>query len=102
MGEAKLLEKRRRDLGVDTIGWLRQQLTGLGGFATMLNELIQNAEDERCEWIEFEFTPDALVVRNPSVFMEKDCRRIIRMTSGAKALDERPKIGTFGVRFVCV
>lgn len=93
---------RRSTLGVDTIGWLRQQLTGLGGFATMLHELLQNAEDEGCEWIEIEFKRDALIVRNPSVFDEADWDRITLLASGGKALEESAKIGTFGVGFISV
>lgn len=68
MTSAAVSRARRSDLGLDTIGWLRQQLIGLGGFVTMLYELVQNAEDEgretsQCDEIEFEFTPDALIVR---------------------------------------
>ena len=107
--------------GVDFLGFIREQLTGLTGFVTLVQELIQNAEDAKASTISFDFREEALVVINDSTFstcgrIEEDaCPRLMKdgrlvdcdfhrmrsLASGRKR-DEPGTIGTFGIGFLSV
>ena len=70
-------EKLRQ--GFSYLGSLSQKLGDLRGITTMAHELIQNADDAKdgseklcATHITFDFTDDALVVSNDSVFREID------------------------------
>jgi len=87
--------------GFDFLNTLSQKIGDLSGFIPMCRELIQNADDEKCEWISFEFNEDSLVVRNPSRFVEEDWKNIRTIGSEGKREDAR-KTGRFGIGFVSV
>lgn len=84
---------------VDVLGNIRERLTSLGGFGAFLHEILQNAEDSGCEWLEFDMNGERLEIRNPSVFDEGDWTRITEIAHGGKPAE---KIGTFGVGFTSV
>lgn len=84
---------------VDVLGNIRERLTSLGGFGAFLHEIVQNAEDSGCSWLEFDMDRDRLEIRNPSVFDEGDWTRITEIAHGGKPAE---KIGTFGVGFTSV
>lgn len=92
---------RELDYGFDFLKTLSQKIGDLAGFVPMCRELIQNADDENCDWISFHFTHESLIVRNPSVFDPTDFDNIIKIGSEGK-IDEVEKTGRFGVGFVSV
>lgn len=67
----------------------------------MCRELVQNADDENCSEISFNFTPEALIVRNSSVFTDDDFSNISTIGSEGK-ISRADKTGRFGVGFVSV
>jgi hypothetical protein len=87
--------------GFDFLKMLSQKIGDLTGFVLMCRELIQNADDEDCKWINFTFTSNSLVVENPSIFSEEDFAQIIKIGSEGK-IDDVTKTGRFGVGFVSV
>ena len=92
---------RVRNYGFDFLKTLSQKIGDLSGFVLMCRELVQNADDEGCEWIRFKFTPEALIVQNPSAFTDDDFDYISTIGSEGKA--KKPeKAGRFGVGFVSV
>ena len=96
--------------GVNYLGFLAQQLGDLRGKATLVHELIQNADDAKDELgylsateIAFDVTDDALIVRNDSVFRETDFDRMRELASGAKRREAGDRTtGAFGVGFISV
>lgn len=48
-------ERRPKPYGFNFLNTLSQKIGDLSGFVPMCRELIQNADDEECEWISFEF-----------------------------------------------
>lgn len=61
--------------GVDYIGFLNAKLRDLRGWSTLLNELVQNADDsENTSYICFDVRDDALVVENDGLF--SDCGQV--------------------------
>jgi 5-methylcytosine-specific restriction endonuclease McrA len=92
---------RRKSYGFDFLRTLSQKIGDLSGFVPMCRELIQNADDEECSWISFEFQEDALVVRNPSIFSERDWANIRTIGAEGKR-DDATKTGRFGIGFVSV
>lgn len=92
---------RKNRYGFDFLNTLSQKIGDLSGFVPMCRELIQNADDEQCEWISFEFSQDALIVRNPSNFSEQDWENIRTIGSESKREDPK-KAGRFGIGFVSV
>jgi Domain of unknown function (DUF3883) len=87
--------------GLNFLGTLRTTLQGLLGFTTVLNELIQNAEDAGATEFHADICDDALWIGNNAVFEEKHLEAIKIINSGSKSNDLE-KIGTFGVGFVSV
>jgi len=92
---------RTRKYGFDFLKTLSQKIGDLSGFVLMCRELVQNADDEKCEWISFDFMNEALVVRNPSMFTVDDFNHIMTIGSEGK-IQEAEKTGRFGVGFVSV
>lgn len=91
--------KLPKNYSVDVLGNIRERLTSLGGFSAFLHEIIQNAEDSGCPWLELDMNAERLEIRNPSVFDEGDWTRITEIAHGGKPPE---KIGTFGVGFTSV
>ncbi|MEI6777537.1 MAG: hypothetical protein WCK70_11615 [Chloroflexales bacterium] len=91
--------------GFDTLGGIRALLHGYSGGISILRELAQNADDvpgteER--WLELDFQPDRLIVRNNTSFRDEDFSRIKRIAAGGKLTEQHRTTGTFGVGFVSV
>lgn len=93
--------KRTRKFGVDTVGFIRQALSGYIGGNAIAGEMLQNADDAKASWLSFRFHPEALVVRNSSLFTEQDFDNITLIASGGKR-NEEEKIGTWGTGFLSV
>lgn len=96
-----------REGSVNVLGSIASFLHGYSGEITIVRELVQNADDapgavgnER--WIEFDLKPDALIVRNNSVFSEQDFDNIADIAHQGKRLARRRTIGRFGIGFVSV
>ncbi|WP_189062576.1 DUF3883 domain-containing protein [Deinococcus arenae] len=90
------------DYGYSLLGSLRKDLRMLQGFSTVVQELIQNAEDAPgSDTFWMNFTPEALRVGNSGVFEDQHFNRIIEIASGGKRHDP-DTIGSFGVGFVSV
>jgi hypothetical protein len=108
--------------GIDYLGFLNSQLRDLRGYATLANELIQNADDApEATQIVFDVCDDALIVENNGYFSdcgqmdERDCpwlddpeighrcdfHRFRRTASGDKRRQEET-IGAFGIGFIAV
>ncbi len=69
-----MLKKHR--YGVDFFGTISEKLSNLSGFTAIAKELVQNADDEKSEWISFDFHDNGLYVANASIFSEKDFKQI--------------------------
>jgi len=102
-GEPRLLRQ-----GVDYLGFLQGKLRDLRGIATLVYELIQNADDVRDEQgqpgasrISFDLHEDALIVENDGVFREVDFERMQNVASGGKR-EEEGTTGAFGIGFIAV
>lgn len=89
------------DYGFEFLKTLSQKIGDLSGFVPMSRELVQNADDEECEWISFDLTKDALIVKNPSRFKDEDFDKIRTIGSEGK-IEDSEKTGRFGVGFVSV
>ena len=108
--------------GIDYLGFLNAKLRDLRGWATLLNELVQNADDpEDATRITLDVTNEALVVENDGLFTDcgattalrcgldtvGDGRKICdfhafrRVASGHKRLEE-DTTGSFGIGFISV
>jgi hypothetical protein len=108
-------------LGVDYLGFLNAQLRDLRGYATLVNELIQNAEDAHAQAIVFDIQEDALVVENDALF--SDCGHVelsecpwrhdparghrcdfhrFRFTASGDKRRQGDTIGAFGIGFISV
>lgn len=108
--------------GVDYLGFLNAKLRDLRGWATLLNELVQNADDpENTTTIRLDVTDTALIVENDGVF--SDCGQVAedrcgldvagdgrkccdfhafrRVASGHKRVEENTT-GAFGIGFISV
>lgn len=85
----------------DFLGALLIDLRGLVGFSTVLNELLQNAEDAKASEFHVDICDDALWIGNNSVFEDKHFLAITKIGSGSKRKD-REQIGAFGLGFVSV
>ena len=93
---------------VDYLGFLESKLRDLHGIATLVYELIQNADDVKdaagnpgASEIVFDVCDDALVVTNDGVFRDEDFRRLQLVAGGAKR-DEIGTTGAFGIGFISV
>ncbi len=62
--------------GWDHLGNIRKELSGLAGYATLANELFQNADDAGAHTVTFRVSDLELVVENDASF--SDCRQIDR------------------------
>lgn len=89
------------DYGYSLVGSLRKDLRMLQGFPTVVQELIQNAEDAQADTFWMDFTSQALRVGNSGEFEDEHFDRIIEIASGGKRHDP-DSIGSFGVGFVSV
>lgn len=108
--------------GIDYLGFLNAKLRDLKGWATLANELIQNADDaEGATRVIFDVTNDALIVENNAQFSDcgavsndrcsddpvgdgKKCcdfHAFRRVASGHKRL-ENDTTGAFGIGFISV
>jgi hypothetical protein len=90
-----------RRLTVDTLDSIRSAIAAYAGGPAIARELIQNADDARAGWLEFFFLPDQLIVRNGSIFSDKDFNAICKIGSGSKRADQEA-IGTWGTGFLSV
>ena len=110
---------------VDYIGTLSTQLRGLLGYPTLINELIQNADDSRradgtpTQSMTFDVRDEGLIVENDGVFsdcgrlVEEVCpwrqdqdrmcdfHRFLNIASGNKR-EEEGTTGAFGVGFISI
>lgn len=89
------------DYGVDIFGTIAEKLNSLSGFPAMAKELVQNADDEESEYINFDFRDNGLYVTNASVFDDDDFKRIINIASRGKETEPN-KTGAFGIGFISV
>jgi hypothetical protein len=108
--------------GLDHLGFIRTKLTDLRGYATLANELIQNADDAQgASSISFDVRQDCLVVDNDGVFSDCgsvkdsichwlndptilhmcDFHRFRTIASGDKRGQEGTS-GAFGIGFIAV
>lgn len=93
--------------GYDLLGGLRKDLKTLQGFRTVVQELLQNAEDAQNLqgshatkfWLDFR--SDGLWVGNDGEFTDDNFAAISSIGAGSKRYDE-DTIGSFGVGFVSV
>ncbi|RMD66220.1 hypothetical protein D6833_01750, partial [Candidatus Parcubacteria bacterium] len=92
---------RERSYSISKVNFIRQALAGYPGGTAIAGEMIQNADDAEATRISFHFRPTSLVVRNDSVFSEKDFESITEIAKGDKA-PEQGKIGTWGTGFLSV
>jgi hypothetical protein len=90
-----------KSYGFDFMNTLAQRIADLAGFPVMCRELLQNADDEGCDQIEFQFNEAALIVRNPGLFTDRD-RENIRMIGSEGKIKNPQKTGRFGFGFVSV
>src|SRR3954454_4490966 len=109
------------DLGKDSdyLEELARILENLGGLDTLVQELIQNADDAKATEIVFDLTRDALLVDNDAVFSDcgeqtaRECpwklrgqRRCnlhaFRRLAGASKRGEKGTTGAFGIGFTAV
>ncbi len=97
-----------RSQSVNYLGFLEAKLRDLRGIATLVYELVQNADDAKDEAgkpsatrISFEICDDALIVENDGVFREIDFERMQDIASGGKR-DEADTTGAFGIGFISV
>jgi hypothetical protein len=105
------------DQGVDYLGFLNAKLRDLRGWSTLINELVQNADDaEGATTLLIDITEQALVVENNGVFkgcesvearecawggLPCDFHAFRRVASGHKR-HERNTTGAFGIGFISV
>lgn len=109
-------------LGIPYLGFLSGRLGDLAGYATMANELIQNADDATgATAISFDVTDAALIVDNNGVFTDcgeqhlTDCPWLklpekghrcdfhrFRLTSSHDKANEDEVTGAFGIGFISV
>jgi hypothetical protein len=114
--------ERTLSLGVDYLGFLNSQLRNLRGYATLANELIQNADDAPdATEIVFDVREDALVVENNGYFAdcghieERECPWLadpskghrcdfhrFRLTASGDKRREEGTTGAFGIGFIAV
>lgn len=97
----QLKKIKTRGYSISKVNFIRQALAGYGGDTAIASEMIQNADDAQASLISFHFTEQALIVRNDSVFTEKDFDSITEIAKGEKA-PETGKIGTWGTGFLSV
>lgn len=97
-----------RSQSVDYLGFLEAKLRDLRGIATLIHELLQNADDVHDEEgkpaatrITFDVCDDALIVENDGVFREVDFERVSNIASGGKR-EEEGTTGAFGIGFISV
>lgn len=106
--------------GIDYLGSLGAKLRDLQGFATLVHELIQNADDaEGASWMSFDMTQDALIVDNDGVFSDcshaeaEECHwkapkghrcdfHRFRLVASSDKREQAGTIGAFGVGFIAV
>ncbi len=93
---------------IDYLGFLEAKLRDLRGIATLVHELLQNADDVHDEHgkpgasrITFDVCDDALIVENDGVFRQVDFDRMQRIASGGKR-EEEGTTGAFGIGFISV
>lgn len=88
--------------GVDYLGFLEAKLRDLRGFAALVNELIQNADDAPgVTSMKFDICDAELVVENNGSFREIDFERMQNIAGGGKR-EEEGTTGAFGIGFIAV
>lgn len=92
--------KRFLEQSVDFMGFLGAKLRDLKGYATLTNEILQNADDApNVTSISFDINEMALFVENNGSFREMDFARVRKIAAGAKRT-ELNTIGVFGIGFL--
>lgn len=101
-------EPRYLSQNVDYLGFLEAKLRDLRGIATLVYELIQNADDVKdaqgnpgARRITFDLREDALLAENDGVFRNVDFKRMQTVASGGKR-EEAGTTGAFGIGFIAV
>ena len=88
--------------GIDYLGFLGAKLRDLQGSATLVYELVQNADDAPgVTSIVFDVRDDALEVSNNGVFRDIDFKRMQNIAGGGKR-DEEDTTGAFGIGFIAI
>jgi hypothetical protein len=88
--------------GIDFLGFLSTQLQELQGTATLVNELVQNADDAPgVTMVCFDVRNDALEISNDGSFREQDFDRMRNIAGGGKR-QETDTTGAFGIGFLAV
>ena len=87
---------------VDLLGFMGNEAKDLGGYPTLLNELIQNADDAPNVYtLTFDITDNALIVENNGIFSDPDFENIKRLACQGKRRQEGTT-GNFGIGFISV
>lgn len=92
------------DYIVNIYGDIGEKLKSYSGFDSMIRELLQNSDDSADEQIvdvDLFFNEDALVLKNNTVFTERDWEHIREISSGNKKNDPN-RAGRFGIGFTSV
>lgn len=91
-----------RRQGIDYLGFLEAKLRDLQGLATLVYELIQNADDAPgATSVVFDIRDDALEVSNDGVFRDVDFERMQKVAGSGKR-EEQNTTGAFGIGFISV
>jgi Domain of unknown function (DUF3883) len=91
-----------RRQAVDFLGFLANKLRDLQGFGTVVNELLQNADDAPgVTMISFDVRDDALVVINNGSFRDDDFENLANPSSRGKR-DEADTTGAFGIGLIAL
>jgi|GEM_PF-1210808 len=90
-----------RPIKINLRNVIRGYMAGYAGGAAVARELVQNADDARGKWINFDFQPGRLVVSNGSKFSESDFNAICEIAAGSKR-DKQTMVGTWGTGFLSV
>ncbi|HPG41387.1 MAG TPA: hypothetical protein PLP19_05315 [bacterium] len=92
--------KRYLEQTVDFLGFLGAKLRDLKGYATLTNEILQNADDAPdVTSVSFDINEMAMFVENNGSFRELDFDRMRKIAAGAKST-ELNTIGVFGIGFL--
>jgi len=108
VGELSVSEDEFLDEGEDYIvniyGNIGEKLKLYSGFDSMIRELIQNSDDSadgQIVDVDIFFNEDTLVLKNNTVFTERDWEHIKEISSGNKKNDPN-RAGRFGIGFTSV
>ena len=102
-----MLKPGERDYTMNKMGFIRSAIKGYSGYISIMQELMQNADDalagynDSKKYLDIFFLPDSIKITNGSLFTERDFDNITEIAAGGKR-DIIDNIGTFGVGFVSV